>query len=251
MNDNINIFERALYRFAFKEPLPEHIQQAIQSYKKESLVQTLKELGEYNIAYGLILKIYYLTKRLGISISVAQSKMIFGIISFLIGIVLTIVLSIAIKNIGITENTVIDNTKKNEFMKEESKTYKQIINKKSQIDKKKNKNTKFRIGIEEFTGDLIDKSILKKITDNLAYKFIQIKGKNRIIDLRSNRGQSHINLLLRGSIEKLGETYIITAKIIDIESSRILFITTEEAESIDSIKDACSMIAERAAESLK
>jgi len=89
MSYNIDIIDRLLKRFKFKQPVPEDIQGSVLDFNKEALVETLKNFGEYSIVYGLNIKIYYLSSRLGVGLSIVQSKIVLSIILFLVGVILT------------------------------------------------------------------------------------------------------------------------------------------------------------------
>ena len=61
-----------------------------------------------------------------------------------------------------------------------------------------------------------DDAVLNNITDKIADQLINLKGADRIINLRKRKKDKNMNLLLSGTVELLGSTYIITTKIIII-----------------------------------
>ena len=84
MSEQINIFQRVLERYKFQEPMSADMQKYMLTSKRDMLLQTLKSVGEYGFFYGLVLRVFFGAKRIGISLSVVQSAIVTGIISMII-----------------------------------------------------------------------------------------------------------------------------------------------------------------------
>jgi TolB-like protein len=73
---------------------------------------------------------------------------------------------------------------------------------------------------------------------------VQLKGPDKIIALTANRNRT-ANFILFSSIEKIENSYILTAKIVDVEKGNVVFATSENAETANSITTACERLADR------
>lgn len=82
--NRIEIFEKVLEKLKFREPVPQGIKKFVLNNKPKSLIRTLKQAGQYSFVYNYTLKIYYSLGRSGISLSVAQSKIILGLVTALL-----------------------------------------------------------------------------------------------------------------------------------------------------------------------
>ncbi len=242
MNDRLNIFEGLLNKFAFRESVPVEARRFALNYKRKALEITLKHFGELNLFYGYVLRVFFSVRKAGFNISVLQSKIL---LSFIILIASGAVYASVIYYTDSDNGTVT-----NERGEQERKTIlKEIKDKPDAIKKEANIKEpvaiKYRFGVQQFTGDVIDVSVLNRVTDSIADKLIKREGRDSIVNLKRIGKYHNYNRLLTGSVERLGMTYIITAKIIDVESSKVLYVTTEEAASIEGIEEACSLIIER------
>lgn len=250
MNNKSNKFERILQKFALRQPMPVKIQNYILDYKRTALMETLKEFGEYNIIYGYVLRLYYLSQRLGIGLSVAKAKVALALLSLIVVVILTtgILLYAYFPNNNIEPLT--PGKKIKNVYTDKIETQKPVIIK--HIKKKIKKNDlSFRLGIKTFNGKVVDKNVLNNITVKIAGELIKARGSDRIVELSKVRKRRNVNLLLTGSVEKLGSTYIVSAKVIDVERSGVVFVTDEIVDNIDMIDNACSKIAERVDGKLK
>jgi hypothetical protein len=253
MNDNLNIFEQALDKLAFRQPVPFEARQFALYNKRKALELTLKKFGDYSVYYGLVLRIYFYAIRLGITLSVLQSKIIlFAVSAIACGALYSaayLTANILKKGVAIPNNIHINYSAESGQEIQSERMESHPVEKNDKLKKQPN-TIKNRIGVERFSGEAVDEKLLDSLTDNLAEKLISLRGKERVINLRKGIRKKNINLLLSGSIEKLGNQYIITAKIINVENSNVLFITTEETNDAGKIEKIISDFAEKAAETV-
>jgi hypothetical protein len=251
MNDNLNIFEQALDKLAFRQPVPVEARRFALYNKRKVLELTLRQFGDYSFFYGLTLRIYFYTKRLGINLSVLQSKIVLLAIAAIVGGALY---TAVMHSAGILQrdaSVINNNSISPAYVKEDQTQVEPAIKYPAKKDggfSKQLSNVKYRIGIEKFSGDIIDNTTLNNITDKISDQLINLKGADRIINLRKGKKDKNMNLLLSGNVEQLGSTYIITTKIIDIESTRVLFVSSEEIKNIDRINNVISNLATKTAE---
>lgn len=246
MNDNLNIFERILQRFSFREPVPGEARGFALYYKRKALELTFKHFGEYNVFYGMAMRAYFAAKRAGINLTISQVKIILLLGSFFAGAALAGAIyfynytgTAAETDGGRDVATIIPQT----FPVADP----QKIIKPETLSEK----LRYRIAVEQFSGEAIDRIILNKITDKVADRLSVTAGKQSVINLRKGRREKNYNRLLSGSVERLGNTYMITARIIDIESSKVLFVTTEETDDAAEIDTVCEIISRKVQANLR
>ncbi len=242
MSERINIFQRILERYKFQEPVSVDLQNYILASKNRVLTGALKSVGEYSFFYGVTLKVFFAAKRLGTSISVTQSAIISGIISIIITVSIIAGIALLITD-NYREQIIIP--QKNEIIKKES-----IDNRKNvwKEDKGKKPLMKDRLGIQPFANENVDSRTAGMVTDRIMSRLVSLKGERSVTGLAGNARSRAVNLVLTGSVGKLGSLYMISAKVINVENGRAIFVTTENVDSRDKIDDACVRIADQIAD---
>jgi hypothetical protein len=253
MNGNIKVLNGILERFKFREPLPLEVKENISKYEYKSVIRTLKAVKEYNIFYGSIIRIFYLSYKMKLRISITQCKIIFGIISAISALFLSAGIifcadliknskynvpeiiqlnrniSAGLKNTSIDAEKVIQNNEIENVIKANPPEVKSVS----------------RIGISAFLSKNVDEKLSAGITDSLKEKLSDAIGSGKIIDLREKRKELHYNKILTGSVSRLGSKYIITVKVMNIEDSRIIFGSNNMVNSESELNDRCVEIAEK------
>lgn len=265
MNGQINVFEKVLQKLALRTPLDDKIKAIALSYKRKALVITLKNFGDYTFTYGIILRFYFAAKRMGYSLSVIQCKIILAAASAVISFAVASAVYFSLKPLHKGAGTEISFLNKDKIItqdtipqkpKDEIKSDSNYYKTRTSVAGSETSNltaisVKTRIGIETFSGTVPDGKLLNDITNKIAAHLIELKGKKKIIRISDKRKKINVNFLLTGSVEKLGNTYIINSKLINIENSEVIFITSEEVKEIDKTDQTCSNIAEKTASYLK
>ncbi len=272
MNGMVQNFEKLLDKFRFREPIPPDVSRYILDYKMKSLINTLKAVNEYGIIYGFVLKVYYSAKKIGVRLSVAQSKVVaftvFLIISASVSLVIySIFLKTGMKDLPGTGGY---ESKQDNQVNGKDEPGKSINNKENTIDDKTGEKTnnieenkdkmlsikdseppvKYRIGVETFTSSAVKTEEAIKISDLLTEELIKIKGNNKVKRLYSDI-RKNSNFVLLGSVEMLGKSYIISAKIVNVENSKVTYSVSDNAETKDEINTACLRIAKKIALSIE
>ncbi len=274
----------------FKEPLTADLQGAINSYKLKALVTVLKHSGEYSIYYGLVIRIYINLRSFGMRISLLQGKVLAlllaaSVAGTAIAGAYAVIRVFAAEKPPLEEKRVQQEKTGFRVMKKEpgkqkeksgdiNKQMERVIpdrknsnlmkkperrehesNGPPENDKKKGKNevpsatNRYRLGVETFTGEALNSGNTERITSIIAGELMRIKGKDKVI--RTGTSRKNVNLMLIGSVEKLGVRYLITGKLVDVESSKILFTASESISSKPGIEKACRKLAGRIAEEIK
>jgi hypothetical protein len=247
MNNITALFRQLMVKFKFEFPIPEDIQKFILSNKHSLAVKVLKSVDNYGLFYGLVLRIYFGAKKMGLSLSVAQSIFMLWVISASITSLLAAGMYFAyyddenIRSINPSNNMPLNSIEKTD----DSGAEKQF--------KKRNTpqaGSAVRIGIQLFSAENTDNKTAESITDSIASTLVGLKGKDIIFNLRKGRTAS-INKIITGSVGKLGDTYIITAKMIDIEKSKVIYVTSENVNSSEKFNEACKKIGTRISDNIQ
>ncbi|MFH0975872.1 MAG: hypothetical protein V1874_08835 [Spirochaetota bacterium] len=252
--NNISTFEKLLLRFRFKQFLPNDVKVFIVRYEQKALIKTLQNFGEYNLIYGLAVRIFFLSYKLKLRFSIKQSKIILGIISIITAGILTAAILFSAEYIKNNNSELSDKSDSQilvDFSAEQdnSKHLKDIIKDENKAIQEKsilsdNKNVKYRLGVNLFSAKNIESSLSKTVTDNIHNELLRTLGQGKVIDLSKNQKGLRFNRILSGSVSGLGKKIIITAKVIDVGDSKVIFGVTETIDSANEIDVKCTGIAE-------
>ncbi len=252
MKEKANIFQRVLEKFKFGNPLSVKDQKFILLSMRRTLVFTLKAVKEYTAFYGMVLRIYFRAMRMGMRLSVTQSAFILGIIS-------TVAALAVAGGIAVTPRLFMPNR---DVRLPKKKTgavepYKQDRSKgdlkkganaeealPGRIKKKKAALRKYRLGIEVFGNENIGADKSERITGRIKMRLVESLGKGKVLSLDAGK-RKHVNLILTGSVGRLGDLIMISAKVIDVEKGSAILITSENIGSEDDINSACDRISRK------
>ncbi len=247
------------YRLAY--PLPEEVQNYIYRDRKETLKSILKITGTAGMLFWLAVILNIVLKKLGITLTILQSKIILGVTICAIAASSSTGTYKAVKYVHskiIQKDTEIENKIRSHeglpmpFYGQQKK--KEIYGKDKSINQQSNHDNdsaaiiKYRIGVQPFKGSDADQS--QKVSDLIATYLENINGKNSVVNLRMGQGKN-INLMLMGSLIRLGGAYSITAKLINVESGKLMAAISEDLESSDNIDSVCRKIAEKISKNIE
>ncbi len=239
------LFQRLMSKYRFSEPVPLDMQKYINSTSKRALKSSLKSLQNYSAPYGAVINTYYAVKKLGAKPSLAIAKAITAAVyaalsATIAAAALYISADHAQKTVTIEPATV-----KTEIMEPIKKT---AAADETQIIKK----VKFRIGINRFEANNIDRGTAGKVTDSIKSRLISTLGEDHVLDLRDGRKQTaSVNMMLTGSVGKFGDTIFISAKVINVEKSNVLVAVNERVRPGKKINRVCSDIAKKISNEIK
>lgn len=230
VKQQIELFRKILNKYRFTDPIPSEVLDSIVKIEKRLLKATFKQTGNLSVYYSVVLDIYFGFMKFGVKLSVAQSKIVFAGVAGVISVIISASLIFAFsgdtwlslrkktKDIGKTEKkevTVIDNFKE----------------------------TKYRIGVSPFLTKSVEKGKALEITNRIFNETELIAGKNKVVFLDNDKKKPPVNMMLMGSIGRLGKRYVITARIVDVEKSNILWTTTKNIDSENKLIDVCKELA--------
>ena len=220
--NNAKIFSQLMNKYKLSDPLSDEVQLHIALSIKPSLKKVLKMTGASGLILFAALSIKFFLQKFGFKASIVQAKIIVAVSSICIA---SAVVPGSYKIVTI----IIDQLNVTDIKIEDVKKDKLIINKALE-----NKEIKpaviphYSIGIQPFKGDA---ATAKKITQILISEIRQLNGKKSIIEIGNNK----FDILLTGACRKLGDEYIITAKLIDKANSKTLHIISRDIKSPDEL----------------
>ncbi len=227
--------------YRFHEPVPAEARSHILRARKETLKRILREKGKYGLLILLGVNTYYLLKKLGISISLGKSVTIAVTVSLLSATAVTVAAYFTVQYAISGKPGVIEKPEIEEKIKKESEVEKKS-SLKTNIDGKpvalKPAVPRPLLNIIPFKHDKSLKNISAQIVKNISSSVKSSKGDWAVttsVDLPSGKKAGKV---LFGSIAKLGDKYIITARLVERKSSRVIQFIKETAESEDEIEDA-------------
>jgi len=246
MNGSIRSFERILERFRFREPVPQSVQEHVLISKRKALIGVLKTVNDYSLVYGAVLVVYFASRRIGLRLSVAQSKL--AIAAAVIVVTAAVLLAswlFATRSLPRDTSGVDRPSASAVGIAIVGEERKKVLSDEKIIDEKTAPIVKYRVGVETFTSEIVDRAKRDRIADSITNSLARLAGAEKVVRL-GRAGRKNVNRVLLGSVEKLGDTYIITARIVDVEKSRVLFSASENVDSSAGIDDACALIARKA-----
>ena len=226
MNNNTISMQGLLQKYKLDEPLPEKIQKDILKNKNRNYKKILKSAGKYSFLTGLFASIYFFIKKFGVSITTAKSIIsITAVVGISTGAYFTapyVAEQFKTEDISISLTEKIDAPGKKPF----------ILKAPDPVT----------IGIMPFIGTGVDKEILNRAANVIAGELSRKRGKGYAGNF-GTVAKNNARYSMFGSIEKVDEMVLLTVKIVDIKTSKMLHMSDEKLGSIDELDSACKRIA--------
>jgi hypothetical protein len=260
MNGIVQKFHSLLERYRFREPVPGNLQKYILRNKRDAAVRTLRHFSDYSFVYGLVLRMFFGVRKIGIRLSIVQSKIAVFLVAvfivFLIGIGAVLyydtadVIAPPGKN-NIIPRTLPDNSVHPPAFPDRAIKKKENNSVPEDTGMVVEPSVKFRLGVDTFTSSSLDSGETGRIGNLITQELVRLKGKGSVMRLGVKYRRKNANMILLGGVEKLGDTYIITAKIVDVERGTVLASFNDSAGSYAVIDASCVRIAGKVAEKMK
>jgi len=243
MSTDTSQFAEVLKRYGFVEPILPEVQMHIRDIKREQFVQTLKKAGGYSFIFGIITSVFFAIKKMGVGTTIVKSALL---------VFASAVISLTILSSGIylSYKYITAPEEKTEEKREDV-----VQSGDAGIDKRIIREKKTRreipegvmlLGVQPFVAVNVEGRIALLAADTITEKLVELRGSSRVINMRRRRREGRkIGLMLLGSVEDLEGTYTVTAKVVSVSDSKIVFYTSEVVHSIDEIPEACTKIAGR------
>ncbi len=249
MKESINIdqFNRVMEKYRLVEPLTADVQRHLRKSKRRQFNRTLKRTSGYSALFLFISNVFFTLKKYGIAITIVKSAILIGIVALLTaGVVSTALYFLVLQNVPdpevvskardrVTGNAGQDSTADNE---EDSLAEPAVV-------------IEDRLGVQPFTGVNLPVTRTTGVSDRMAQSLAALRGGSRVINLRFGRGGKKSGLMLLGSVEPADGSYSITARVVSVKDSRILFYDSETAASEQDLDSACDRLAKRIFSAIK
>jgi len=247
---DIKLLQGLLEKYRVAEPVPAAVRARVISRRRRNLVEILKKLDRYNPLLGVILIVYFLFKKLGLSVSLVQSAIIFFTVSALTVAGVTTGSYIVIKR-AIDSSTYVMLEKDAKDVTIE--TTPRFVDKVDPLQTGEEsipalRQVKNVIHLQPFEGMDAQGSDVALVSNTIQGELVRLRGSKNIL---SGKASPQANrLLLLGTVRKHASLYAITAKVVDSESGRIRFAATEEAKS-DSLVSISKKLAKEISDNIE
>lgn len=234
MNGQADIFRKLMEKYRFMEPVSPAMQVTSLLYKREILVGVLRASGSYSIIYGLSLRLFFRLRSLGSGITSAQCvALTCGIIASVAALLSAITIYIAIPDrISAGDKDRPVPVKPDGYI---------VPHREDLPGKKMNTKAPCIVLVEQFTAENVDTAMAWTVADALASGLKSMIGEDAVGIAGKERG----GRIIMGSVGRMGNVYLISARMVDAKSGRLVFSTTEKVEGPDNISDAGIALAKR------
>jgi hypothetical protein len=79
MNNVAGLLKEVIRKYKLEQPVPDQVRSYLHAVKRSVLVDVLRKSGNYGFYFGLLLRIYFLARKMGIAISLATCTAAFWI----------------------------------------------------------------------------------------------------------------------------------------------------------------------------
>lgn len=230
MKEEILLMQQLFDRYKISSPLDRDIQKYSLRMKRKNLNAILKKLGLHSTIYSAVVITYFLFKKLGIGLSIAQSAAVLFVASAVTSAAITAGGAIAVKKYVIERSAVQKLTEDKLFGGAGA------VNAKLNSKHKKARNADVidSLAFLGFTSQGIDKALIDEISGIMINQIIQTKGTGVV--------RPDANYALSGSIEKLNDIYLLSVRLIDRMNRKIVFASSGEAVTVEELKEAAKKI---------
>jgi len=239
MKVNIELFQSVLDKYRLVWGSPGEFRKYILKTRKKKLIESLKLTGTYSVPYDAVLSLNLALRKAGLRITIAQSKAAALALSMALAAALGAAAYMTLNAAGSVAPQVGINTpeKSNRIPFKENIADNQNVNR-TGVDKVAvHDRPGFRIGVETFQGP--DPEASMKITGRFAAELEKAAGSEKIQLLARRRFDKSINFILSGSVIDVDGQYMISVKLINIENSKIIYMTNGECNSQEKINSFC------------
>ena len=235
MNQEIIQFNDLMIKYRFTEPVSADIQDFAVAISRKNLKVLLKKSGDYGAVFGIILAVYTSAKELGIGITFLHCKIIAGLLAVCLGVSGyaggRAVVSYAVDALTENEETTQENSDSGVLLKIDEP-----------VQTAKPGTGKFFFGVNVFSGANAD--MAKSVSNMITAELVNVIGYDKVT-LLEYQDRRKADMIVMGSVRSLGKQTIITARVVNVQTARTEFVTSENISSFDEMDNACRNIAER------
>ena len=215
--------QHVLEKYKVTTPVSPLVQEHILKNKRKHLVVILKRLGRYNPLFGLILLIYFLSRKLGIGLSIIQSFVAVTVFSLVLAGGISVPVVMYFKTVLQTEKS-----KNSEI---EIKNSNGITDVKSRAGSQRKELTSERQSVYKNTillhpFESSSEELSSAVTSGVKRELARIRGNRNVVTPLNDSNISSV--LMFGSVERIKISYVVSIRIVDKETGKLIFMTTEQ-----------------------
>ncbi|MCP4135739.1 MAG: hypothetical protein GY754_32525 [bacterium] len=249
---NVELVGGLVKKYRVTMPIPGEDQNDALSSKKKVYKRILITLGLYSLFAGIGIYIYFFIKKTGFNLFLAKIAA-----SFLLVLLIMMGAYFFIDKFGVEKEMVLESRIEEQVNKPffRKPDLKEVLVKSEAVkkietvagvDKKEAVAIDCRIGIKSFLGNTAGRKLRESAAQMISVELSRLKGHgySKVLASFSNQKTEYV---LTGTIEKLGDTFLLFVKIIEHDTSSIVFAAKEKIYSSGGLEDACKKIARRIA----
>jgi hypothetical protein len=250
MTDEIKILQDLLHKYQVTRPVPAGVRGEVLARKRKNFVAVMKKLDRYNPLLGAFLFIYFLFRKFGIIATLKQCGVVLAVSAALTLAGLSAGTYVLIKHVLEKTHSPVEMQKDNDGSIKDDTIHKSMDKSpKQSIDRVDSSLTlsevKNIIAFQPFEGMNASTGEASLVSGLMQNELIRIRGSKNIISARTLEPGASARLLLIGTVRKIGVSYAITAKVIDRESGKIHFTSTQDARA-----DTLSIVSKKLAKEI-
>ena len=246
---------RVLDKYKLSHPIPAELQQGMMKAQKRSLVEILKKNKKYSLFSMMSLGLYFWLRRSGIGISLAKCMIITSLASLAAASFLIGGTYYALQHISSMNQKPLESPAPS-VPKTALPASEDVHPPNDRGEQKEEKAaapavTIIPLGFKPLTASAADSDIASPLTKTLLKELRKLKGRKNVILLKGGEGKEKVQMMLLGSLSRRGEEYRVSARLIDTESSEVLYSFTEGLNKKEQMGELCRDMAEKIAGNLK
>jgi len=234
------LLRKILSRYRLDHPVSESGRQRMLSARQRTLTMIMKNKGKYGIFFALVLKIFYLARGSGIPLSVAKSAMAAA--------TLLLVTTGAISTGTYYTVKYIQHEIKTSVL-EKPPAFIPADGKELPAGNTSPAPVQYDIAIGKFQSPGSESRLADALEDDLRTRLSRMRGNEKVIMLsKLPPGAEKLpRYLLLGSIIPMGEHVRVSARLVEISTSKIVVYVSQTIDGEENIHEAGKAIAGRVA----
>ena len=228
-----NNLKELLKKYELNKPVPIEVQHHYSSRMRKIFKGIAKATGIYTLSFGIGTFFYFFFKKLGIIISTKVMITLSIVASLATGGTITYLYMNSSDKIESPEETIKESHKKL-VKKTETKIAPKIT---------------YTLGIRPFNSSSVDRKILSKAAKTIRSELSTLQGNSYSKIMRGS--DDSIRYIMSGSIEKVDEANILFVRVLDTQSSAIVYVAKETFTTESEFASACKRVSNRIAAKAK
>jgi hypothetical protein len=244
MRNEIKLMQRLFEKYRLTNPLPDDVQEHAYRMKRKTLVSMLKNLGLYSPVYGAILIVYLALKEIGIGLGVAQSAAVLFVASAITALGIAAGGYVAVKKVA---PTAPPRAEQEAPVKEAAPAVGGAARPEVTAGADR-ASYRYVIQFYGLDNNGADEAMVRRVAGALTGEILRLKGKDTtaLVSAPSESGW-----FLTGSVEKLDRSYLLTVRLTDRRTRRIIFAASKESADEEGLVRAGSGFARSISEEIQ